>query len=467
MSVKPFPARLGKYRIDSTIGKGAMGVVYKGYDENIARPVALKVLHSHLLDDDMGEEMMVRFRQEAQAAARCMHSNIVTVFDYGVSDGAHYIVMEYIKGIDLRSLRRDEQQCEFRQAANIIIQVLSALEYAHRNGVVHRDIKPANIMLLNNGQVKVADFGIARLDSSDLTQAGNMLGTPSYMSPEGYRGETADARSDLYSVGVVFYEMLTGKRLTLSTQIESAALTAELAETIPDQASVAKVQELLVRALQPDPASRYQSASEFSQQLAMIMLPDRQHVPDTKELAATVLQTARTPVAGALFPANLSSKSEAPALLSPTLIKQLEQALVTYVGPMASQLVKKQAGQCADINELLDTLANYIPSAAEQIQFRKSVTARELTQFGEHTHPGTNMSTAAETTPRIELSAHELEDITRILAQHLGPLASRIISRAQRNAVDWPDLCNKLADNIHSENEKQAFLLQVAKLDRH
>ncbi len=202
-----------------------MGVVYKGYDEDIERPVALKVLYSHLLDDDMGGELAVRFRQEAKAAARCMHSNIVTVFDYGISDGAHYIVMEYIEGVDLKTLLRSEKQIEFRQAVDIAIQVLSALEYAHSNGVVHRDIKPANIMVLENGQVKVADFGIARLENSDLTQAGLMLGTPSYMSPEGQRGET-DARSDLYAVGVVLYEMLTGKRLGPGRQLEPALLKA-------------------------------------------------------------------------------------------------------------------------------------------------------------------------------------------------------------------------------------------------
>jgi serine/threonine-protein kinase len=329
---------------------------------------------------------------------------------------------------------------------------------------VHRDIKPANIMLLDNGQVKVADFGVARLDSSDLTQAGYMLGTPSYMSPEGQRGQ-ADARSDLYAVGVVLYEMLTGKRLGPGAQINAAGLAANLAEAIPEQAITEKLLELLLNALQADPASRYQSASEFSQQLAMRMSPDGQHVPDTEELAATVLRTARTPVMSTPMPGSPSSNDGKPAPLSSTAITHLERALVSYVGPMASLLVKKHAGQCADIVELIDVLAAHIPSPDEQTQFRKSVTTSELTQLSrvsEHGHTtAAGVSGAAEVAPRVELSQTELKNITDLLAQHVGPLASRIITRALRDALNWPDLCNKLAENIHTADEKQAFLLKI------
>ena len=453
--------RLGKYRVDSTVGQGAMGVVYKGYDEDIERPVALKVLHSHLLDADMGEELAVRFRQEAKAAARCMHSNIVTVFDYGISGGAHYIVMEYIEGVDLKTLLQSGKLVEFRQAADIAIQVLSALEYAHRNGVVHRDIKPANIMVLENGQVKVADFGIARLESSDLTQAGLMLGTPSYMSPEGQRGET-DARSDLFAVGIVLYEMFTGKRLGPGRQLEPATLKAELANTITDPVIADKVLQLLLTSLQADPASRYQNASEFSQQLAMIVSPGGQHIPDTGELSATVLRTPRAPASGAPIPTSLSSKSQAPTPLSPTVITQLEEALIPYVGPMAPRLVKKYADECTNINQLLDALAAHIPSAVEQTQFRTSITASELTQLGTYTHVDASARKPAEQEPNVHLSESEMENLSRLLAQHVGPLASRIIKRAQRDATDWTDLCNTLADNINSAEEKQAFLRSVS-----
>src|SRR5689334_488409 len=137
---------LGKYRIDGVIGQGSMGVVYKGYDDDIARPVALKVLHRHLIEDDSTGQLASRFKQEAQAAARCLHGNIVTIFDFGESNGAQFIVMEYVHGTNLRSLLRIEKRLPYAQAADVIRQVLEALEYAHENGVVHRDIKPANIM---------------------------------------------------------------------------------------------------------------------------------------------------------------------------------------------------------------------------------------------------------------------------------------------------------------------------------
>ena len=203
---------IGKYRIEETLGQGAMGIVYRAFDEDIARQVALKVLHPHLLEGDAGDELLLRFKQEAQAAARCMHSKIVAIFDYGIHDNSPFIVMEYVEGTDLKSLLRGVSVLGYRQAADIAIEVLNALQYAHGQGVVHRDIKPANIMILESGHVKVADFGVARLDISDLTQTGFMVGTPSYLAPEGLRGEQVDHRCDLYAMGVVLYEMITGKR---------------------------------------------------------------------------------------------------------------------------------------------------------------------------------------------------------------------------------------------------------------
>lgn len=180
--------QISKYQILETIGKGAMGAVYKGRDEVIDRIVAVKVIHPHLMDDGAGGDLKARFQQEAKAAARCLHQNIVTVFDYGVSDETPFMVMEFVEGLDLKSLLRMSGAISVHQSLEIIIQVLDALSYAHANGVVHRDIKPANVIVLDSGQVKVADFGVARIDSSELTNAGDMIGTPNYMSPEGLRG---------------------------------------------------------------------------------------------------------------------------------------------------------------------------------------------------------------------------------------------------------------------------------------
>lgn len=453
---------LGKYRLDGVIGEGAMGVVYQGFDEDIERPVAVKVLHNHLLGEDMGEELALRFRLEAKAAARCMHNHIVTVFDYGVSNGAHYIVMEYIEGIDLKTLLRQEKRIPFRQASDTIFQVLSALEHAHKNGVVHRDIKPANIMVLENGHVKVADFGVARLASSDITQAGYMLGTPGYMSPEGRAGGTVDNRSDLYAVGVVFYEILTGKRLKPGKP-DNTTLMEELLEAIQDPVTAAKIHELLATALQDNQTLRFNNATEFSLRLGSILTPDRKHIPDTEEIAATVLRTARRPIEDlrAQFSKSCSVDATASQITS-SVIEQVEKALVVYVGPMASLLVKKYAKQYSDIDSLLDALTTHIPSYSEQTQFRSAVNASGLTLLtGSNQRTHTSDISGA---PAVALTDERQQQTSKLLAQSIGPLASRIVSRGQRDAVSLTDFGNRLAESISNENERLEFLQKLNKL---
>ena len=191
------PQRIGKYHVKSLLGQGAMGIVYLAHDPDIDRSVAIKVLHPQYDDPAEGRAMQDRFRREAQAAARCLHSNIVAVFDLGVDAGRNYIVMEYVRGEALRYFLKNDYRFSLGESLHIIAQVLEGLAVAHRFGVVHRDIKPANIILLDSGAVKVADFGVARVAGSDLTLDGNMIGTPSYMSPEGLRGQTVDQRADL------------------------------------------------------------------------------------------------------------------------------------------------------------------------------------------------------------------------------------------------------------------------------
>lgn len=458
--------QLGKYRLDGVIGEGAMGVVYKGFDADIERPVAVKVLHSHLLGDDMGDELAIRFRLEAKAAARCMHSHIVTVFDYGVSDDSHYIVMEYIEGIDLKTLLRQEKRIPFRQAADTIFQVLSALEHAHKNGVIHRDIKPANIMVLDNGHVKVADFGVARLASSDITQAGFMIGTPGYMSPEGRTGETVDNRSDLYSVGVVFYEILTGKRLKLERP-DNTTLKMELIEAVGEPEMAGKIYELLVTALQENQALRFDNAAEFSQRLGSILSPDSRHFPDTEELAATVMRIARRPIDDLRSQIRRGrSDSETASEITPSVIEQVEQALLVYVGPMASRLVKKYARQYHDIDSLLDALSTHIPNQREQTQFRSAMNASGLTLAtgaGQRTH-SSGISGSAAASPAVTLTAEQQQKTGRLLTQFIGPLATRIVSREQQVAVSPTDFCNRLAESISNETERAEFLKNLNKL---
>jgi serine/threonine-protein kinase len=202
--------QLGRYVIQSEIGRGAMGVVYKAMDSVLERVVAVKTVNM-ALEREHADKYEARFYQEARAAGGLNHPNIVTVYDAGKAGDVVYMAMEYIEGVELRTLIGEGRQLAIAQALSIAAQVAEGLAYAHERGVVHRDIKPANIMVVANGPVKITDFGIARMRASaDLTQTGVMLGSPKYMSPEQVIGKRADHRSDVFSLGVILYEMLCG-----------------------------------------------------------------------------------------------------------------------------------------------------------------------------------------------------------------------------------------------------------------
>src|SRR5258706_7367527 len=202
--------QLGRYVIQSEVGRGAMGVVYKALDSVLERVVAVKTVNM-ALEQDGADRYEARFYQEAKAAAGLNHPNIVTVHDVGKAGEIVFMAMEYIEGVELRSLIGEGQRLGLAQAVGIAAQIAEGLAYAHLHGVVHRDIKPANIMVVPNGPVKITDFGIARRRvASDLTQTGMLLGSPKYMSPEQVIGKRADQRSDIFSLGVILYEMLCG-----------------------------------------------------------------------------------------------------------------------------------------------------------------------------------------------------------------------------------------------------------------
>ncbi|RLU03019.1 MAG: serine/threonine protein kinase, partial [Ketobacter sp.] len=348
------PQRIAKYDIERILGSGAMGVVYKAQDSQIERTVAIKVLHEHLRQGEHGADLEVRFLQEAKAAARCLHPNIVTIFDFG-SDGAPYIVMEFVEGIELKAHLRSDTFISLPSATDICIQVLEALGHAHEKGIVHRDIKPANIILLENGTVKVSDFGVARLDTSELTSTGFMVGTPNYMSPEGLQGHQVDTRSDLYSVGVLFYELLTRDRpsrdLSLAQNLEKLNSARHLSSQ-----SIRSIKPILERALQPDAKQRFQSSAQFITQLKSI-----------EDMDLTLATTAHFPkpdnyrpdkyVAQAPAEANAFSSSQ----WSDDLLQSLEHSLARFVGPMAKLLVRKNSRSASNLDQLMANLTRHIP----------------------------------------------------------------------------------------------------------
>jgi serine/threonine-protein kinase len=282
--------KLGKYLIRRTLGRGAMGVVYEGFDPVIERTVAIKTILPSQLDGAQYAEVMARFRREAQAAGRLNHQGIVAIYEYGEGVPEHiaeddvtmlepsgalqapervaYIAMEFVRGRELRDFFERGERFKPGDVARIMGEILDALDHAHAHGVVHRDMKPANLIVLENGQVKIADFGIARVEASELTQTGAVLGTPSYMSPEQFMGHPVDGRSDLFSCGVILYQLLTGEKpFTGESTTTIMYKVLREAPVPPSQLNPSlspRLDAVLHKALAKNPNERFQSGGEFA-----------------------------------------------------------------------------------------------------------------------------------------------------------------------------------------------------------
>jgi serine/threonine-protein kinase len=267
----PLPDTLGKYKILRELGRGAMGVVYRGFDPFIEREVAIKTLRTDAIDGKEKAVLLERFKKEAQAAGRMNHANIVQIYEYGEDADQVFIAMEIVQGVELRDYLEDGSRFSMESIVAMMGELLEALGFAHKHGVVHRDIKPGNIVVLPDGHIKIMDFGIARLESSTLTQAGTVLGTPSYMSPEQFMAQRVDPRSDLFSAGAILYELLTGEKAFPGNAF-STIMHKVLKEEPPPPSElnvlVTPHFDLVVRkALSKRPDARYQNAAEFADAL--------------------------------------------------------------------------------------------------------------------------------------------------------------------------------------------------------
>jgi eukaryotic-like serine/threonine-protein kinase len=267
--------KFGRYEIEKELGKGAMGIVYQAHDPQIDRRVALKVLRPERVTS---EDFAQRFLKEARAIGRLSHPHIVTVYDVGNDHETVYIAMEFLDGRPLDEIVR-EKSLDLKDVVNIGIQVAISLDYAHGQHIVHRDIKPSNIMLTSDGSVKITDFGIARIEdpaAAQLTQAGEILGTPTYMSPEQVSGQTVDGRSDLYSLGVILYETSTGRRPFTGKNIAAIfnAITSEAPQDpMASEPFVARggsraFSSLILKCLSKAPEDRFQSGKSMAEALA-------------------------------------------------------------------------------------------------------------------------------------------------------------------------------------------------------
>ena len=411
--------------MERVIGRGAMGVVYAAHDPVIDRKVAIKLIRADLLSGEEHAAFVARFQREARAAGRCVHPNIVAIYDFSVHEGNPFLAMEYVEARHLGQVLAESGRLPQPAAVAIIGQVLDALACAHGVGIVHRDVKPANILLLADGRVKMTDFGVARFDGADLTVAGAVVGTPRYMSPEQCRGEAVDARSDLFSAGVMLYEMISGERPFPGRDFTEVTWKL-MNEPAPDLRTkvggiAPAVAAAIERALAKQPADRFASAAEMAAALRGVMLEPG---PDD----ATVVQARPTEVAAGVAEAMLNT---------------ISQKLAPHVGPMARQLVQSAARRTGSLDELCDTLGQLIDRPEQRARFRQEVLAE---------------GTQAPAGLRGGIVPDEARRAEQELVRYVGPIARILVKRAVGAAGSVDELWQTLAAHIPGEADRQAFL---------
>ncbi len=452
------PAAIGRYRPLAVLGTGGMGTVYRAHDPVIDRAVAIKVVRTDALDSAARAEYLDRFRLEAQAAGRCGHPAIVAVYDV-LSDGANpAIVMEFVAGRSLAELLRGGPAARAAlPIADLLGQVLEGLGYAHRLGVTHRDIKPANIIVTEAGRAKIADFGIARLTDlaggHTLTQAGAMLGTPSYMAPEQIGDAPVDHRTDLFAVGAVLYEALTGRppfagRSALETIQRLAG---------PDPASMVAVEAagagafvpVLQQALAKAPARRFASAEAFAAALAAA----RASPPPPAQVPPARIAAAR--------PAPDDTLLAGTGRWDPRTLARVERALAQYVGPMARVMVAEAARASGDAETLYQALAGSLQGSADRSAFLRSLAGGgrlEPTLSGPPTAASaTPAPTAGTASGSGAIPPEAVAAAQAALTQFMGPIARVLVRQAAQQATSPAEFIDRLCAHLAKPEETAAL----------
>ena len=472
--------RLGKYRVTEVLGEGAMGIVYRAFDPDIRRQVAIKTMRA-LGDGDgvSGVSPTDRFRNEARAAGRLQHPGIVAVYDFGRDAGVDFIAMEYVRGHTLsRYLAQaaaGQLDIDDNDVQSIIGQLLDALHHAHEQGVWHRDVKPSNLIITQDGKVKVSDFGIARIESAELTMAASAIGTPLYMAPEQFQGRAIDRRVDLYATGVVLYQMLT-KRTPFTGAAETLMYKAVhevpvLPSRLPGLAHLQPYDEVLTRALAKQPEHRFSDAVQFRD--ALVAVAGRMHAAAVSNATITALLPPRPVAPGA--GADRGTGSSTPSHFDAAVLAQAEASLVRHVGPLAQVLVRRAARECHDLPALYARLAEQVADPAARSAFvnqaavamsgtgsgslaRSAAQAATRSQVG---HASAGSATSPASAGQVPTAAMA-DAAQRLLARHVGPIAAVLVRKAlaaaphrdafiQRlvMAVDDPSARLRLTDELN------------------
>ena len=481
------PARLGKYAVSEVLGRGAMGVVYKGFDPHIQRPVALKTIRRELVDEEQAAELLARFRNEAQAAGRLSHPGIVSVYEWGEDGEVVFLAMEYVEGDSLREYFVRGTRFAAADTVSIMAQLLDALQHAHDQSVWHRDIKPANIIVMKSGKLKIADFGIARIETSTLTQLGAAMGTPGYMAPEQYRGASVDWRTDIFSAGVVLYQLLTGKRPFTGTADAIGYQICHERPLRPSEAApescTSQFDEVTMQALAKEPGERYSTAAAFRDALlAAYAAPVKPAVSEDTIISELGRPAGRReswpPTGGSGFslpsreirgePGGTLSQAGQhgsgtmmPAGWDAALLKQVEQQLSRLVGPLARVMVKRAAAGTTDVERLYLALAEDLTNPEDRAAFlagRVDLRGVELRSAGPGTGIGTRGTGTGSGGP---LTAEAVERATRRLVQELGPIARAAARKAAAQASGRRHFHRLLAEMIDDPLARDRFLRDV------
>jgi len=454
------PRAIGRYQMQALLGSGAMGEVYRAYDPVIDRPVAIKLLRPELIVGGESDHLLGRFRREARAAGRRFHPNIVAIWDFGDDNGTPFLVMEFVEGQNLDQMLKASGPLDPMHSVAIMTQVLRALGFAHESGIVHRDVKPSNIIVLPSGQVKVADFGIARIDASDFTIVGDLLGTPAYMAPEQLAGAPVDHRTDLFAAAVILFEIMTGVKPFRGKSITEIISHMEkrgpedirtLNAAVPDA-----LKRVITKSLAFDPAHRFSDAASFAQALS-------EAVPtppiDPKVLEAPTLKGPAPEAARGI--ADTKPGASDRASMPPELLRDIERDLAAFIGPMASIAVRRALRETNDLLSIYEILCNQVVSPKDRAEFlargrlRAAVFLKPLSSWPPK--PEKMVKLEADRSIKSPAPASILA-IESDLTRHIGPIARLLVRRELEKFESLSKFCLTLAAHIPDERERRTFL---------
>lgn len=483
------PTRLGKYTIDGVLGSGAMGVVYLATDPMIQRRVALKTIQRSLVGDGdvSGSSIAARFRNEAQAAGRLTHPGIVAIYEYGEDGDTAFIAMEYVEGQDLSKILSVNPIMSEPMLLQVMDQLLAALHYAHERGVWHRDIKPANLILTQSGQLKVTDFGIARIRDAALTQVTSTIGTHGYMAPEQYRGGDIDHRVDIFAAGVLLYRLLSGVAPFGGAPEAIMYKVLHITPTVPsvtgDIKRTLQLDSVVVKALAKDAKDRFPTAGAFREALRLHASKTAQGNP-VIDAVLNGDETVVDPLAAQLLRRTAMQPAAAPTPTGASnwdadMLTTLERALASFVGPLAKMLVKQAASRSVDYDTLVGAVAQHLQTDDERARFmaklhKPGTSGTGGSQLGTSrtgmlrgTGPGASGATTSPTgstslsgTALRALTPEFIAHATHVLARHMGPLAKVVVKKAGTQSGGNTDqfielLVQQCADGVNRDQLRQ------------